>query len=170
MAFTNPTPSGGPEEVNIPASTCPDVSVTTGGYCDKTVDPPIPGALLDFNPDPLPAGALVTYPVGCVPDGTTADPNDYNCTGAGGEGPATVQGLCIAPPAPPPAGCAPGYTQVGNTCQYSGGLTGRECLPGITYDPATQCCQAIPGGIGFVHTSARSARRTIPSASASNGL
>ena len=115
--------------------------------------PPQPGAYVNFGTDPLPAGVLTTYPPGCIPDTTSADPTDYVCSGPTGEGQATIQASCTLPPAPSPAGCAPGYTQNGNICEYTGGPSGNRCLPGITltHVAATvatdvQCCQSIPGG------------------------
>jgi formylglycine-generating enzyme required for sulfatase activity len=147
LSIVNPDQSGsGPLDVSIPVPACPDLSITTGGFCNHNFTPPQPGAILDFGTDPLPASTLITFPSGCIPDGGTADPTDYYCSGASGEGSATIKALCTVPPPPVPAGCAPGYTQNGNLCAYTGGLPGDQCLPGINYDPATQCCQAIPGG------------------------
>ena len=141
---------GGPLDVTLPVPTCPDISVTANGFCNKNFNPPQPGALLDFGVDPLPpATTSLAYPPGCILDGTTADPTDFYCAGVGGEGPATIKALCTVPLPPVPPGCAPGYTQNGNICEYAGspfGNANTQCLPGINYDPATQCCQAIPGG------------------------
>jgi sulfatase modifying factor 1 len=143
----NPDQSGGgPESIILPIPECPSISVTANGFCNKNFVPPQPAANLNFGDDPLPADALITYPLGCVPDGTTADPSDYNCSGASGEGPATIQANCTVPPPPVPPGCAPGYTQDGNTCEYTGGLPGNTCLPGISFVSANQCCASIPGG------------------------
>lgn len=150
VAVVGPDLSGnGPTVSQIPVPDCPDISVTTAGFCNKNFNPPQPSASLNFSVDPLPAGAVVNYPAGCVPDGATADPTDYYCAGAGSEGSASIQASCTVPPPPAPAGCAPGYTQNGNICEYTGGalagIPGAQCLPGINYDPATQCCGVIPG-------------------------
>lgn len=147
VTVVNPDQSGGgPAEANIPVPDCPPVSVSSGGFCNQNFNPPEPGATLNFGPDPLPAGVLTSYPAGCVPDLGTADPSDFYCAGSSGEGMASIKALCTVPPPPVPASCAPGYTQNGNLCEYTGGLPGRQCLPGINYDPITQCCGSIPGG------------------------
>lgn len=148
--FVPPVPAGGPSGSSIPSADCPVISATTIGVCDKNLNPPQPAAYLDFEPDPLPSGATTEVPAGCAPLSSTADPTDYYCTGAGvGEGPATIKAACTLPPPPAPPGCPPGYTQNGNMCEYSGGLPGNQCLPGITYAAATQCCQTVPGSASF---------------------
>jgi formylglycine-generating enzyme len=147
VAIVNLDQSGsGPISESLPVPTCPNVSVTSGGFCNKNFSPPQAGAYLDFGTDPLPAGALVTFPVGCALDPGTPDPTDYYCSGPTGEGTATIKANCSVPPPPVPAGCAPGYTLNGTLCEYTGGLPGTMCLPGVNYDPATQCCGAILGG------------------------
>jgi len=142
VTIVNPEQTGGgPLSVNLPSPTCPSVGVSTFGYCNDTPTGKVPAASLNFDPDILPAGTLITYPGGCSLDLTTADPNDYYCTGGGS---ASIQALCTLPPSPLPAGCAPGYTQSGNICYYTGGLPGEKCLPGVNYNPQTQCCSAVP--------------------------
>ena len=133
---------GAPGDVQVPQPACPNVSGSSFGFCN-TAGNKVPAASLNFSPDPLPDGTLFTVPGGCALDGTTADPNDYYCTGGGS---ATVQGLCTVPPAPVAATCPVGYTQNGNVCEWTGGGTdATACLPGVTYDPLTQCCGSTPG-------------------------
>ena len=151
VAIVNPNQSGGgPISDSVPVPDCPNIGITTGGFCNKNFDPPVEGAYLDFSADPLPASAIVSVPAGCALDGGTGDPTDYFCSGVGGEGSASIQAVCTVPPPAVPAGCAPGYTQNGNICEFTGGAVGgvpvNTCLPGVNYDPTTQCCQAIPGG------------------------
>ena len=134
---------GAPADVVIPSPSCPPVNGSSFGYCNTNVNPKLPAANLNFNPDALPAGTLFTVPGGCALDSTTADPNDYYCTSGGV---ATVQGLCTVPPPPAPATCPAGYTQNGNVCEWTGGGTdATRCLPGVTYDPLTPCCSSTPG-------------------------
>jgi formylglycine-generating enzyme required for sulfatase activity len=134
---------GAPSDVVVPPPDCPSVGGSSAGYCNTSVEPKLPAANLNFNPDPLPASALFTVPGGCSLDSTTADPNDYYCTSGGV---ATIQAQCTVPPPPAPATCPAGYTQNGNVCEWTGGGTdATACLPGVTYDPLTQCCGSTPG-------------------------
>ena len=134
---------GAPSDVSIPKPDCDNVGGSSAGFCNTNVNPKLPAASLNFSPDPLPASAAFSVPGGCVLDGATADPNDYYCTSGGV---ATVQGFCTAPIAPVPPGCPAGYTQNGNMCEWSGGGTNAtDCLPGVTYDPLTQCCSSADG-------------------------
>ena len=80
-----------------------------------------------------------------MPDGATADPTDFYCSGPTGEGIASIEATCILPVAPVPPGCAPGYTQNGNICEYTGGLPGNQCLAGAIFNSTAQCCLSIPG-------------------------
>ena len=135
--------NGNPIDQPPPKPTCDNLSGSTSAYCNTNVNPKQPAANLNFNPNPLPPSAIFTVPAGCSLDLTTADPNDYYCTGGG---PATVQGACTVPAPPVPAGCPAGYVQDGNTCKWAGSpTTSTECLPGVTYDPLTQCCGSMPG-------------------------
>jgi hypothetical protein len=143
VAYTGANQGGGAQgDVKVPQPACPNVSASSNGFCN-TAGNKLPAATLNFNPDPLPAGTDFSVPGGCALDSTTADPNDYYCTSGGV---ATVQGLCTVPAPPVPATCPAGYTQNGNTCEWSGGGTAATaCLPGVTYDPLTQCCGSTPG-------------------------
>ena len=134
--------SGAPADVAVPTPSCPAVNVSGGGFCDTNANPKHPAANLNFSPDVLPAGTIITYPAGCSLNSTTADPNDYYCLSGGV---ASVQAVCTVPPAPVPAGCPAGYVQNGNTCEYTGGspTDSTACLPGSTYDPVAQCCVAL---------------------------
>jgi formylglycine-generating enzyme required for sulfatase activity len=134
---------GAPGDVIVPAPNCPNVGVTSAGYCNTNVNPKVPAASVNFSPDSPPPGTIIDFPASCTLDLTTADPNDYYCTGSGT---ASIQAQCTVPPPPVPAGCPAGYTQNGNVCEYTGGGTGAtQCLPGVTYNPATQCCGSTPG-------------------------
>jgi hypothetical protein len=137
----SPIPGGQP--VNpTPIPVCPQVSVTSSGFCDTSQGNMVPAAHLDFGPDPLPPGWLIDYPGSCSPDATTADPTDFICTGSGD---AFVQVACTLPPPPAIPGCAPGYIQVGNMCEWDNPwIIPAVCLPGVNFDPATQCCSTLP--------------------------
>jgi len=144
VAYVGANQGGGaPGDVSIPSPVCDNVSGSSAGYCNTKANPKIPAASLDFSPDPLPGSAVFSVPGGCALDLSSPDPNDYYCTGGGT---ATVQGFCTVPPAPVPPGCPAGYTQNGNMCEWTGGGTdATQCLPGVTYDPLTQCCSSTDG-------------------------
>ena len=144
VAYVGPNMGGGGQPtVPTPIPDCPVLSASTAGFCNTNLNPKEPAATVNMSPDAWPAGSTFSVPGGCSPDGTTADPNDYYCTSGGM---VTIWPFCTVPPPPAPAGCDPGYTQNGNLCEWTGGGTlGTQCLPGITYDPATQCCGSTPG-------------------------
>ena len=144
VAFVGADQGGGaPSDVTVPSPDCPGVNGSSSGYCNTKTNPKQPAANLNFSPDAPPPGTLITVPGGCALDSTTADPNDYYCTSGGV---ASIQAQCTVPPPPAPATCPVGYTQNGNTCEWTGGGTGATaCLPGSTYDPLTQCCSSTPG-------------------------
>jgi hypothetical protein len=144
VAYVGPNMGGGGlPTVPTPIPDCPALSASTAGFCNTNLNPKEPAATVNMSPDVWPAGSLFSVPGGCSLDGTTADPNDYYCTSGGM---VTIWPFCTVPPPAAPAGCDPGYTQNGNLCEWTGGGTlGTQCLPGVTYDPATQCCGSIPG-------------------------
>jgi formylglycine-generating enzyme required for sulfatase activity len=139
VAYVGPDQGGGVQAPDsIPTPICPNVSVSSSGFCNTNKNPKTPAANLHFGPNPLPPDTLTTYPGGC-----TGGPNDFYCEGGGS---ASIQAKCTVPPPPIPAGCPAGYTQDGNTCNWTGGGTlGTQCLPGSTYDPVNQCCTSAPG-------------------------
>jgi len=66
----------------------------------------------------------------------------------GDVGPLIATGSCTVDNNSCASACPQGYVQDGNTCVWGGTpetLTGTACLPGMTYDPQTQCCSANPG-------------------------
>jgi len=139
--------SGGPSDVAVPTPSCPAVNVSSGGFCDTNANPKHPAANVNFSPDVLPAGTIISFPAGCSENLSTADPNDYYCLSGGV---ASIQAVCTVPPPPAPAGCPAGYVQNGNVCEYAGGspTDSTECLPGSTYDAVAQCCVASQGTSG----------------------
>ena len=122
-AFTG-VPVGG----NPSSETCPAIDITQNSYCQGTIPvtnvvfSTVPGATFDSD--------------GCTP---TGDPNLFVCQNPGV---VSIKADCqqVLPGDP---SCPPGYTQNGNKCEAVGGQ--GACLPGFNYDPAKQCCTAVPG-------------------------
>jgi hypothetical protein len=153
IAYIGTGPNG--EEANCtPSVKCNDVDLGQAPNC--TGDPtwqkytivtyklldPVPPAWSNSTPG---CSQVVSYPKmegGVLTDKFQCDP--------GPVGPATVQGSCTDVQSCV-SSCPAHYTKVGDTCQWDGsGTIGTECLPGMTYDPLTQCCSATPGvGVDF---------------------
>jgi formylglycine-generating enzyme required for sulfatase activity len=108
---------------------CPQVKITQNAYCNGLQ--PLTNIELigpsDANFDPN----------GCTP---TGNPNQYVCLPPGGT--VSISAECDLTIDVQPK-CPPGFQQQGNTCISQGGQ--GQCLPGFNYDPASQCCTALPG-------------------------
>ncbi|RME48046.1 MAG: hypothetical protein D6791_04300 [Chloroflexi bacterium] len=116
--------------------TCPDLSISQRQYCGAG---DVPLTNVTFTG---PVGATID-PDGCTPAGG----NTYVCNA-----PTTVK-ICAecSLGGTLDASCPPGYhpSPPSLYCLPDRGLRG-ECLPGWTYDPATQCCRAEPGTGGTI--------------------
>lgn len=121
--------SGAPSGGGSPSEVCPAVSIQQNPYCNG-LQPVTNVELLG------PPGATID-PNGCSP---TGNPNQYACQPPGGD--VSVKADCQQTLPGSPA-CPPGFMQQGNTCVSQGGQ--GACLPGYNYDPANQCCTALPG-------------------------
>jgi hypothetical protein len=120
--------SGAPGGGGVPAETCPSVGISVVPLCVGTVG----SANVNFSGPP---GATVDSD-GCTP---TGNPDQYSCLS-----PTTVSIKAdCQQSAPGSPTCPPGFQQQGNQCISQGGK--GQCLPGYNYDPATQCCTALPG-------------------------
>jgi len=120
---------GAPVGGGAPSEICPAVSINQNPFCN--------GLIPVTNVELLgPPGATID-PDGCVP---TGNPDQYACQPPGGDVSVTADCQQTLPGSP---ACPPGFMQQGNQCISQGGQ-GR-CLPGFNYDPANQCCTALPG-------------------------
>ena len=97
------------------------------------------------SPDPLASiGGLGSC---SLISGGPGFPQVYKCTSTTT---ATIQSLCSFTFGGN-AQCGPHYNLHSGTgvCEWDGtGSIGTQCLAGFTYDPASQCCSAIPGSAG----------------------
>jgi len=108
---------------------CPNVDIKQTPYCNGLQ--PVTNVELTGPSD-------ATFdPNGCAP---TGNPNQYVCLPPGGT--VSVSAECDLTVDVQPQ-CPPGFDQQGNTCIAQG--KPGECLPGFNYDPANQCCSALPG-------------------------
>jgi len=119
---------GAPGGGGAPGEICPNVGIQVVPLCGGQVG----SAIVNFGG---PIGATIDSD-GCPP---TGNPGQYSCTA-----PTTVSitADCQQSAAGTPT-CPPGFQQQGNQCVSQGGP--GQCLPGFNYDPATQCCSALPG-------------------------
>jgi len=108
---------------------CPKVDITQNAYCNGLS----PATNVNFT---APSGATID-PSTCAP---TGNPGQYVCQPPGGT--VSVSANCNLTVDIQPQ-CPPGFQQQGNTCVAQGGQ--GQCLPGFNYDPASQCCTALPG-------------------------
>jgi len=91
-----------------------------------------------------PPGGSFSAP-GCTP---TGNPDQYLCSPGDAPGPLSGCGPCQITD-PGDWQCPPHYVVDGAGCRWDGtGTTGQECLPGMNYDPVTQCCAFAPGTAG----------------------
>lgn len=127
-------PEVGPGGVHaFPMETCPEISVTQGGWCGPG---DTPQSTVHLNG---PEGSTTTVPPDCVPAGGNA----YTCSAS-----VTVE-ICAECEVPLPGdpGCPAGYHLEGGVCTPDAGFPGL-CMPGWNFDPLTQCCSAEPGPTG----------------------
>jgi formylglycine-generating enzyme required for sulfatase activity len=122
----------------LPAEFCPNLSVSQGENCGPNYSP---YTVVTFNSNP--ANTVMQINVPGMPDCQDLGGGQYICYSSVV---VSASAACemILPEGP---GCPPGYTLNGDVCIPDVGNEGR-CLPGFNYDPASQCCSAIPGSPG----------------------
>jgi formylglycine-generating enzyme required for sulfatase activity len=130
---TNGAGGGGQPPLVVPTPDCQPMDVHSHGTCLSKV----PSAIVVFTD---PATLNENVPAGCIENPT----DTFTCNTPGT---ASITEVCTVPPPPGPPGCSAGYMLVGNTCIPKAG-SGGTCLPPFVYDPAKQCCSAVPGTTG----------------------
>ncbi len=132
--------SGSPASSST-APDCPKVGIGLTAVCQQGK---VTVVVVDsHSPDP---SASVTGVAACAPVSVTPNvfPQIYDCTS---DTTVSISTACSYSPASP-AACAEHFNLNASTgmCEWDGSLTsGSACLPGLTYDPARQCCTAQPG-------------------------
>ncbi len=137
LAYTGYGPDG--EQVDcVPGVACNDVNITESRNCAGYYNP---YTIITFSMSNNPPDSWTYDAPSCDPVGT----DKFECYP--GDGPsASVTGSCTIDSNSCAPGCPVHYMLQGGTCVWDGsGTQGTECLPGMTYDPATQCCSATPG-------------------------
>lgn len=140
LAFVGTGPNGAESDC-VPEVYCNDVGVSISELQCSPGDPDA-YSIVNFSVDAAPYDTITMDAPGCV-----AGPGamQFTCQQSVAGNPAKATGACYDKATCDPV-CAPHYTLVGDTCQWDGsGTMGTECLPGMTYDPLTQCCSADPG-------------------------
>jgi hypothetical protein len=116
---------------------CNDVSVSQSSLCTKRQQP---YTIVSFNLANNPPASWNYDVPGCSQIGGT---DKFQCS-VPGQFTASVTGSCEGTNSCVSA-CPAGYTKVGDVCKWDGASSiGKECIPGMTYDPLTQCCSASP--------------------------
>jgi len=122
--------------------TCNNVSVTQNALCSGRY---LPYTIVTFNVNNTPPDGWTFDAPGCTL--LSGETSKFECK-PGDVGPLIATGSCTVDNNSCASACPQGYVQDGNTCVWGGTpetLTGTACLPGMTYDPQTQCCSANPG-------------------------
>ncbi len=119
------------------AESCPEIGIGQGENCGPNNTP---YTVVTFASPPA---VPVTINVPGMPDCQDVGNNQYVCYSSVA---VSITVACdVFLPGDP--GCPPGYTQNGDVCVPDGSSEGR-CLPGFNFDPAGQCCSAVPGSPG----------------------
>lgn len=118
---------------------CNDVSITQNALCSGRY---LPYTIVTFNLSDTPPDAWTFDAPGC--NLVSGETSKFECK-PGEVGPLTATGSCIDTNQCAPS-CPTGYVQNGDTCVWGGEpVNSTACLPGLTFDPLTQCCSATPG-------------------------
>lgn len=129
MVYGQDAGSSAPSGGGSPSEVCPVVDITQNPYCN--------GLQPVTNVELIGPSSATFDPDGCAP---TGNPNQYVCQPPGGD--VSVKADCQQTPPGSPT-CPLGFMPQGNQCVSQGGK--GACLPGYNYDPANQCCTALPG-------------------------
>lgn len=137
LAYIGTGPNGEPADCT-PNVQCNDVSISQNALCTPRL---IPYTVVTFGlSDNPPDGWSYDVP-GCT---QISGEDKFQCSPPGPYV-ASAQGSCEGSSSCVPS-CAAGYVEESGVCKWAGGETlGTACLPGMTYDPLTQCCSAAPG-------------------------
>ncbi len=142
LAYTGYGPDGEQKDC-VPGVACNDVNITESRNCAGYNNP---YTIITFSMANTPPNTWAYDAPGCTPLGG----DKFECLP--GDGPdAKVTGSCSIDANACAPGCPAHYVMNGDSCVWDGsGTQGTECLPGMTYDPLTQCCSATPGtGVDF---------------------
>ena len=127
----------------VPIVDCNTVSISQGLNCTPNFSP---YTIVEFNVSNTPPNDYTYTLDGCTqdPEGNGSE-NKFLCY-PGDAGTASTTGSCLYGVPAFCGTCSDHYTKVGDKCVWDGsGTSGVACLPGSTYDPASQCCTALTG-------------------------
>jgi formylglycine-generating enzyme required for sulfatase activity len=138
LVYGDPLGGGSPGGGGLASVTCPIINVSQGLNCGPNYTPE---TYVTFSGNPASTPLDITAPG--MPDCQDLGGNQYKCfTYASLTAKADCEVILPGDPS-----CPPGYSPSGNVCVPDAGNEGR-CLAGFNYDPATQCCSALPGAPG----------------------
>lgn len=147
LAYSGMDINGQPEDC-VTEVTCNDVSVTQNSLCSGRY---LPYTIVTFNVNNTPPDDWTFDAPGCTL--VSGETTKFQCQ-PGEVGPLIATGSCmVTNNTCGSIACPQGYVQDGNTCVWGGSpetVAGTACLPGMTYDPLTQCCSANPGTVNDV--------------------
>lgn len=138
LAYIGSNVSGSQSDCT-PDIKCNDVSITQNALCTNRLQP---YTIVTFDVSNTPPDAWTFDAPGCslIP----GEDSKFQCK-PGEVGPLTATGSCVDANQCTPS-CPAGYVQNGDTCIWGGEpVNSKACLPGLTFDPLTQCCSATPG-------------------------